>query len=105
MARVHADTEARLRAGVQELASAALRDNTDLFLKLARESFGREQADFQGLLREREMAFSALIEPLRGAIEKTEAQAAAMERERRDAYSSAAHADRIAGARAIRAAA
>lgn len=82
-----AQSEARLRAGVQELASAALRDNTDLFLKLARESFGREQADIQGLLREREMAFSALIEPLRGAIEKTEAQAAAMERERRDAYS------------------
>src|SRR6202034_4743126 len=53
----------------------------------ARETFGREQADMQGLLREREMAFSALIEPLRGAIEKTEAQAAAMERERRDAYS------------------
>lgn len=85
--RAFTRSEARLRAGVQELAGAALRDNTDLFLKLARESFGREQADFQGLLREREMAFSALIEPLRGAIEKTEAQAAAMERERRDAYS------------------
>jgi DNA recombination protein RmuC len=82
-----AQSEARLRAGVQELASAALRDNTDLFLKLARESFGREQADMQGLLREREMAFGALIEPLRGAIERTEAQAAAMERERIDAYS------------------
>jgi len=85
--RAFTRSEARLRAGVQELASAALRDNTDLFLKLARESFGREQADIQGLLREREMAFNALIEPLRGAIEKTEAQAAAMERERRDAYS------------------
>jgi DNA recombination protein RmuC len=85
--RAFTRSEARLRAGVQELAGAALRDNTDLFLKLARESFGREQADIQGLLREREMAFSALIEPLRGAIEKTEAQAAAMERERRDAYS------------------
>jgi DNA recombination protein RmuC len=84
--RAFSRAEARLRAGVQELASAALRDNTDLFLKLARESFGREQADMQGLLREREMAFSSLIEPLRGAIERTEAQAAAMERERRDAY-------------------
>jgi DNA recombination protein RmuC len=81
-----AETEARLRAGFQELASTALRDNTDLFLKLARESFGREQADFNGLLRERETALNALIEPLRGAIEKTEAQAAALERERRDAY-------------------
>ena len=85
--RAFTRSEARLRAGVQELASTALRDNMDLFLKLARESFGREQADIQGLLREREMAFTALIEPLRGAIEKTEAQAAAMERERRDTYS------------------
>jgi len=85
--RAFTRSEARLRAGVQELASTALRDNMDLFLKLARESFGREQADIQGLLREREMAFTALIEPLRGAIEKTEAQAAAMERERRDSYS------------------
>jgi DNA recombination protein RmuC len=85
--RAFTRSEARLRAGVQELASTALRDNMDLFLKLARESFGREQADIQGLLREREMAFTALIEPLRGAIEKTEAQAAAMERERRDSHS------------------
>jgi DNA recombination protein RmuC len=81
-----AESEARLRAGFQELANNALRDNTDLFLKLARESFGREQADFQGLLRERETALNALIEPLRGAIEKTEAHATALERERRDAY-------------------
>src|SRR5579864_8647049 len=82
------DAEARLRAGFQELAGAALRDNADLFLKLARESFGREQASIQGLWRERELAFNALVDPLRTAIEKTEAQAIALERERRDAYSS-----------------
>jgi DNA recombination protein RmuC len=81
-----AEAELRLRAGFQELANAALRDNTDLFLKLARESFGREQASIHGVWRERELAFNALIDPLRSAIEKTEAQAAALERERRDAY-------------------
>src|SRR5579863_3331983 len=79
-------TEARLRGSFQELAAGALRDNTDLFLKLARESFGREQADFQGLLRERETALNALLEPLRTALERTEAQASALERERRDAH-------------------
>jgi DNA recombination protein RmuC len=85
-ARALADTELRLRAGFQELANAALRDNTDLFLKLAREAFGREQASIHGVWRERELAFNALIDPLRNAIEKTEAQATALERERRDAY-------------------
>lgn len=52
-ARELADSEARLRSGFQELAATALRDNADWFLKLARESFGREQASIQGLWRER----------------------------------------------------
>jgi DNA recombination protein RmuC len=85
-ARELTESEQRLRAGFQELASTALRDNTDLFLKLARESFGREQASIQGLWREREVAFNALIDPLRSALEKTDVQAAALERERREAY-------------------
>jgi DNA recombination protein RmuC len=81
-----AHTEERLRSSVHELSSRALKDNADMFLKLARESFSREQASFEGLLREREVAFSALIDPLRGAIDRTDAQAVALERERRDAY-------------------
>jgi len=81
-----ADAQLRMRAGFQELASAALRENTDLFLKLARESFGREQAGMQGVWREREQAFNALIEPIRTAIAQTEAQVANAERERRDAF-------------------
>ena len=85
-ARALADSEARLRASVQEFASAALRDNADMFLKLARESFGREQESIQGTWREREQSFKALVEPIRSALEKTEAQISAMERERRDAF-------------------
>jgi DNA recombination protein RmuC len=75
-----AESEARLRAGFHEITTAALRDNSDLFLKLARESFGREQASIQG-------ALNALIDPIRSALEKTETQVGAMERERRDAFS------------------
>jgi DNA recombination protein RmuC len=85
-ARALADSEARLRASVQEFASAALRDNADVFLKLAREAFGREQATIQGTWREREQAFQALVDPIRSALEKSEAQVAAMERERREAF-------------------
>jgi DNA recombination protein RmuC len=85
-ARALADSETRLRASVQEFASAALRDNADVFLKLAREAFGREQASIQGTWREREQAFQALVDPIRSALEKSEAQVAAMERERREAF-------------------
>src|SRR6202050_1891178 len=85
-ARALADSEARLRASMQEFASAALRDNADVFLTLAREAFGREQASIQGTWREREQAFQALVDPIRSALEKSEAQVAAMERERREAF-------------------
>jgi len=43
--------EAELRASVQDLAAKALRDNADMFLKLAREAFGREQATHDGSWR------------------------------------------------------
>jgi DNA recombination protein RmuC len=85
-ARALAAAEARLRLLFQELAGSALRDNAEMFLKLARESFGREQASVQGLWRERELAFNALLDPLRGALAQSDAQAAALERERREAY-------------------
>jgi DNA recombination protein RmuC len=85
-ARTSALIEARAQEHFQQLASSALRENTDFFLKLARESFGREQASMQGLLQQREAAFDALLTPLRSALEKTEAQAGALERERRDAF-------------------
>jgi len=85
-ARELAEGEARLRASMQQFASAALRDNADVFLKLARESFSREQATIAGTWREREQAFQALVDPIRSALEKTESQVAAMERERREAF-------------------
>jgi DNA recombination protein RmuC len=81
-----ADTEARLRASFGELAGTALRDNSDMFLKLARETLGREQAGIAGTLREREAALSALVTPIRTALEKTEAQVASIERERRESF-------------------
>ena len=82
------DAEARLRASFAELASGALRNNSDMFLKLARESFAREQAGAQSALREREVALAHLVEPIAKALEKTEQQLQGIERERRDAFTS-----------------
>ena len=78
--------ELRLRASIGELTQQALRDNSDNFLRLARESFGREQATMEGTLREREAALAQLVEPIRAALEKSEGQIVAMERERHDAF-------------------
>ncbi len=79
---------AQLGASVAELANNALRNNTDMFLKLARESFAREQSEARATLREREAALGQLVAPLAKALEKTEQQLVGLERERRDAFSS-----------------
>jgi DNA recombination protein RmuC len=81
-------SEARLRASFDSLAGETLRANSELFLQLAREALGRDQAIAQSSLRERETAIAQLVEPLRAAIERTEQQAQALERERRETYSS-----------------
>jgi DNA recombination protein RmuC len=79
-------SENRLRASFDTLAGETLRTNSELFLQLARESLGREQAIATGSMRERETAIAQLVEPLRVALERTEQQTQALERERREAY-------------------
>src|SRR5579885_3767786 len=80
-------SEARLRASFDSLAGETLRANSELFLRLAREALGRDQALAQSTLKEREAAIAQLVEPLRAALERTEQQAQALERERRETYS------------------
>ncbi|MGH8210349.1 MAG: DNA recombination protein RmuC [Steroidobacteraceae bacterium] len=79
-------SEARLRASFDSLAGETLRSNSELFLRLAREALGRDQAIAQSSLKERETAIAQLVEPIRAALQKTEAQVEALERERRDAF-------------------
>ncbi len=81
-------SETRLRAAFDSLAGETLRSNSELFLRLAREALGRDQVIAQGALKEREVAIAQLVEPLRVALERTEAQVQALERERRDAFTS-----------------
>jgi DNA recombination protein RmuC len=87
-AQATAAIEARLGGRFAELASGALRDNSDMFLKLARESFAREQVGAQSALREREVALGQMVEPIRKALENTEQQLLNFERDRRDAFTS-----------------
>lgn len=85
-AKLLEQSETRLRASFDSLASEALRANNELFLQLARETLGRDQAVAEGALREREAAVAQLVLPLRVALERTEAQVQALERERREAF-------------------
>jgi DNA recombination protein RmuC len=81
------ESETRLRSAFDSLAGQTLRANSELFLRMAREALGRDQVIAQSSLKERETAIAQLVEPLRVALEKTEAQVQALERERLDAYS------------------
>ncbi|HEX4619521.1 MAG TPA: DNA recombination protein RmuC [Steroidobacteraceae bacterium] len=81
-------SETHLRTAFDSLAAEALRANSELFLQLAREALGRDQAIAQGALKEREAAVAQLVLPLRVALERTEAQVQAFERERREAFAS-----------------
>ena len=80
-------SEGRLRTAFDTLAGETLRSNSEMFLKLARETLGRDQVIAQSSLKERETAIAQLIEPIRLALQKTEAQVESLERERRDAFS------------------
>ena len=70
-------SETRLRAAFDSLAGETLKTHSELFLRLAHEALGRDQAIAQGALKERELAIAQLVEPLRTALE----------RERREAFS------------------
>lgn len=80
--------EARLKATFEHIASEKLRANNEIFLQLARETLGRDQAIAQSAWKESEAAIAQLVLPLRMALEKTEQQVQAMERERRELLTS-----------------
>jgi DNA recombination protein RmuC len=86
-ARVRLESE---HSTFESLAGQALHANSEMFLRIAREALGRDQAVATASLKERETAMSTnmaqLVQPLRAALEKAEAQVALLERERRDAY-------------------
>jgi DNA recombination protein RmuC len=85
-AELLAQAEAQVRAAVESASRAALNANSETFLKLAREVFGTDQAKANATLKEREEAIRQLVEPIRAALAKQEAQALEMERARIDSH-------------------
>jgi DNA recombination protein RmuC len=79
-----AQSEAQVRAAIEGASRLALDANSETFLKLAREVFGRDQASAQASLEARELAIKQLLEPIRESLRKQEEQAQNIVREQRE---------------------
>ena len=76
----------QLQAVFGDLARDSLQSNGELFLQLARERFAGEQLNAAQALKQRETAIETLVQPIREALAKTEAQIQAIERDRIDSF-------------------
>jgi DNA recombination protein RmuC len=83
-AELLAHSEAQVRAAIEGASRVALDANSETFLKLAREVFGRDQAAAQATLKEREVAIAQLLEPIKESLRKQEEQAQNIVREHRE---------------------
>jgi DNA recombination protein RmuC len=79
-------SEAQVRAAVESASRLALDANSETFLKLAREVFGRDQAVANASMQERELAIAKMVEPINAALLKHAEQTQALERERRETF-------------------
>jgi len=83
-AELMAQSEAQVRAAIEGASRVALDANSETFLKLAREVFGRDQVSAQASLKERETAIAQLLEPIKESLRKQEEQAQSIVREHRE---------------------
>ena len=83
-AELLAQSEAQVRAAIEGASRVALDANSETFLKLAREVFGRDQAAASATLEARELAIKQLLEPIRESLRKQEEQAQNIVREQRE---------------------
>ncbi len=79
-------TEAQMRAAMESASRRALDENSETFLKLAREVFGNTQASASASLKEREEAIKQLVEPIRTALARQETQTQELERIRAESH-------------------
>jgi DNA recombination protein RmuC len=76
----------RLTVAFDGLARATLRNNSEVFLKLAHESLGQQQLQATHTLREREQAIESLLKPIHEALGRTQSQIASIEKDRHEAF-------------------
>jgi DNA recombination protein RmuC len=76
----------RLRSGFDSVAGEALRDNSQVFLQLARQVLGQQQELAVNNLTEREKAVESMLAPVREALARTHEQIARIEKERAESF-------------------
>ncbi|MGH8503045.1 MAG: DNA recombination protein RmuC [Gammaproteobacteria bacterium] len=78
----------QLKDSFAALSSQALKENNEAFLQLAHENLRRFQVEAEAGLQQKEKAVETLVKPIRDALEKTEKQIQAIEKDRASAYGS-----------------
>ncbi len=76
----------QLAATFSNLSTAALKHNSEEFLRLAQENLKQFQTRAQGDLEQKEKAIEHMIKPIREALDKTEKQIQTIEKDRKEAY-------------------
>lgn len=80
--------EEQLTGAFGALSRESLKANSETFLTLAREHLGTHQEKASSDLKERQKAIETLVAPIRDALQKSEQQIEAIEKERKEAYGS-----------------
>ena len=80
------DAHTRLTHEFDSLSGKALSKNSDDFLKLARETFGKLHQQSTDELGKRQQAIDALVQPLKESLEKVDLKMAEIEKTRASAY-------------------
>ena len=79
-------TEQRLSNSFAELAHKSLTQNSDNFLRLAKQSLGTHQERAKSELDKKEQAISQLIKPIQDALDKTHKQIGEIEKNRHESF-------------------
>jgi DNA recombination protein RmuC len=80
------DARQKLSETFKSLSSDVLGSQSESFLKLAGETFGKLRAEAEGDLGKRQEAIDGLVQPLKEALEKYESEIQAIEATRQRAY-------------------
>ncbi len=78
--------EERMAASFSELAFKSLAQNSDSFLRLAKEHLGKHQERAQSDLGKREQAIEALVKPIQETLEQTRLQIGEIEKHRHETF-------------------
>ena len=82
------DQREQLTEKFESLSNKVLKQNSEDFLKLAKENLNQYQQQAKNELDKKETSFNEMVKPIRDTIEKTRTQLQEMEKDRKEAHGS-----------------